>query len=260
MEKRELDSMSKLRGLFFSLGLAAMTGLMAGEARAESLILSVFAGTDTTVAPIFTTTGGANSVTANIVSLNSSLAGAGFGAYSFTNLGGSSNNPGSTSDGAFIITSGNLVVTSGGSGESTPITVVLSEGGFTLPSSSSTLLDTGTANIAGASDALQRTVGQFKDAAGTTVTTPLGTLTSTGVVTNTAALGTYVTPFTLESQTILSLDAASSTGPGSNGFSQKVTVAAGSVVPEPASIVMMLTGMPLPLVLVGLLRRRRAAA
>jgi hypothetical protein len=32
-----------------------------------------------------------------------------------------------------------------------------------------------------------------------------------------------------------------------------------SAIPEPASLVMMLTGMPLPLVVLGLLRRRRAA-
>jgi hypothetical protein len=31
-------------------------------------------------------------------------------------------------------------------------------------------------------------------------------------------------------------------------------------VPEPASVVMFLTGMPLPLVVVGLLRRRRRVA
>jgi hypothetical protein len=34
----------------------------------------------------------------------------------------------------------------------------------------------------------------------------------------------------------------------------------GTSIPEPASLVMMLTGMPLPLVVLGLLRRRRAAA
>jgi hypothetical protein len=262
MEKRELDSMSKLRGLFFSLGLVAMSVLMAGEARAESLILSVFAGTDTTVAPIFTTTGGANSVTANVGVLNSDLAAAGFGAYSFTNLGGSSNNPGSTAlgplGGAYILNSGNLVVTHGGSGEGTPITVVLTEGGFTLPANGPTLVDTATANIAGATGS-QGSEGVFRGATGAPTTTAIPGLTSSGIQTSSTPLGTYVTPFSLESQTILSLTATNSTLPGSNGFSQKVQVLAASTVPEPASIVMMLTGMPLPLVLVGLLRRRQAA-
>jgi len=263
MEKRELDSMSKLRGLFFSLGLAAMTGLMAGEARAETLTLSVFAGTDTTAPAIYTVTGGANAVTANVGVLNSDLAAAGFGAYSFTNLGGSSNNPGSTLlgplGGAYILNSGNLTVTAGGGGEGTPITVVLVEGGFTLPANGPTLQDTATANIAGATGT-QGSEGVFTGATGGPTTTTIPGLTGTGVQTSSTPLGTYVTPFTLESQAILSLTATSSTLPGSNGYSQKVQVLAAATVPEPASIVMMLTGMPLPLVLVGLLRRRRQAA
>src|SRR5947209_7220601 len=134
MEKRELDSMSKLRGLFFSLGLVAMTGLMAGRAQAETLTLSVYAGTDTTALPLYTTTGaGPNAVTANTGILFSDMSAAGFGAYSFTNLGGSSNEPGVPGVGSFILASGNLVVTSGGTGEGTPFTVVLTEGGFMLP-------------------------------------------------------------------------------------------------------------------------------
>ena len=46
---------------------------------------------------------------------------------------------------------------------------------------------------------------------------------------------------------------------GSNQFSVAARFNA-NAVPEPASIIMMLTGMPLPLVVMGLLRRRRAAA
>jgi hypothetical protein len=252
--------MSKLRGLFFSLGLAALTGLMAGETQAETLTLSVFAGTNTTVAPIYTITGASpTAVTANTGILNSDLAGAGYGAYSFTNLGGSSNNPGDNTVGAFILTSGNLTVTSGGSGEGTPITVVLTEGGFTLPTNSSALMDRAQSNVAGASLSSQMSTGTFTDATGYTVSTPMVTLgTGGGDVTHMATLGTYVTPFTLESQTTLSMMAASAAGPGSNGFSQKVTVSA-SAVPEPASLVLMLTGMPLPLIVLGLLRRRAAA-
>jgi hypothetical protein len=261
MEKKELDSMSKLRGLFFSLGLVAMTGLMAGDVRAETLTLSVYAGLDTTVAPIYSVTGtNATGVTAAVGTLNTDLAGAGYSAYSFTNLGGSSDNPGSMSTGAYILTTGILTVTSGGSGASTPITVVLTEGGFTLPPNSSSLSDTATSNVGGASDSSQISTGMFTDNAGTTTTTPTGMLgTSGGTETTTTPLATYVTPFTLTSVTTLSLDPSSSSLPGSNGFSQKVFTGAGTAVPEPASLVMMLTGMPLPLVLLGLLRRRAAA-
>jgi hypothetical protein len=234
---------------------------MASEARAESLTLSVFAGTDTTAPAIYSIIGGANSVTADTSILNPALAGAGFGAYSFDVLGGSSNNPGSTQIGvgAFILTTGILKVSSGGSGEGTPITVTLTEGGFTLPSNGPTLSDTATANIGGASSASQASTGTFTDAAASTVSTPTGMLTSSGSTTTSSPLGAYVTPFTLDSQTTLSLVSASSNPllPGANGFTQLVSVTA---IPEPASLVMMLTGMPLPLVVMGLLRRRRAAA
>jgi len=263
MEKKELDSMSRLRGLFFSLGLAALTGLMASEAQAETLTLSVFAGTDTTVAPIYTVTGGATAVSANVGVLNSDLAGAGFGAYTFSNLGGLSNNPGSVQVGvgAFIQTTGGMSITAGGSGEGTPITIVLTEGGFTLPPAAPTLSDTATGNMGGLTSSSQTDSGQFTDSSTPTpktVNTPSNVLTSSGIATTSATLGAYVVPFTLNSVTTLSLDAASSTLPGSDGFSNRVFVA--SSVPEPASIVMMLTGMPLPLVVLGLLRRRRRAA
>jgi hypothetical protein len=252
--------MSRLRGLFFCLGLAAMTGLMAGETRAETLTLSVFAGTDTTAPAIYSIAGNQTAVTADTGILNGNLAAAGFGAYSFTNLGGSSNNPGSTLlgdlGGAFILTSGNLVVTPGGSGESTPISVVLTEDGFVLPSASSSLVETGTANIAGATGSLDSS-GTLTDATGASTPVSITTLTTSGIQTASVNPGTYVTPFALTTQTTLVLDSASSLN-GSNGFSQKLQVA--SAIPEPASLVMMLTGMPLPLVVMGLLRRRRAAA
>jgi len=253
--------MSRLRGLFFSLGLAALTGLMASEAQAETLTLSVFAGTDTTVAPIYTVTGGANAVGANVGVLNSDLAAAGFGAYSFSNLGGSSNNPGTNSPGplggAYVLASGDLNVTRGGSGEGTPITVVLSEGGFTLPTNGPTLRDAGAAIITGASGS-QGSEAVVTDATGASTNVSIAGLTGTGLQTASTPLGSYVTPFTLESQTVLSLTSTSTTEPGSNGFSQLAQVQA--AVPEPASLVLMLTGMPLPLVVLGLLRRRRAAA
>lgn len=252
--------MSRLRGLLFSLGLAAMAGLMAGEARSETLTLSVFAGTDTTAPAIYSTVGGATSVAADTTILNGALAGAGFGAYSFNGLTGSSNNPGSTEvgTGAFILTAGTLIVTAGGSGEGTPITVTLTEGGFTLPSNGPTLSDTATANIGGATGS-QSSTGVFTDALGASVATPTGLLTASGSETTSSPLGAYMTPYTLDSQTTLSLTSVSRNPlvPGANGFTQLVSVGA---IPEPASLVLMLTGMPLPLVVLGLLRRRRAAA
>jgi len=239
-----------------------MSVLMANAAHAETLTLSVYAGTDTTVPAIYSVVGTAQGVSANTGILNSDLAGAGFGAYSFTSLGGSSNNPGSAATGplggAYIITSGNLVVLHGLSGESTPITVVLTEGGFSLPTSSPSLTDTAQANVAGVTGT-QDSTGVLTPATGSAVITPTATVSGTGSATTSAIPGLYVTPFSLDSQTTLNYDTVSSTN-GSIGFSQKVQLVAAATVPEPASLLMMLTGMPLPLVVLGLLRRRRAAS
>jgi len=253
------------RSLFLALTAGMLIwGFGALEARAETLTLSVFAGTDTTAPAIYSTVGGSTAVSADTGILNGNLAAAGFAAYSFSNLGGSSNNPGSSATGptggAYVLTSGNLIVSPGGSGESTPITVVLTEGGFVLPTSSPSLVESGTVNFAGATGSLD-SAGVLTDATGASTTVSIPTLTETSSPPSSSGStspGTYVTPFTLDSQTTLVLDAATGLN-GSNGFSQKLQLTAGAI-PEPASLVMMLTGMPLPLVVVGLLRRRRAAA
>jgi hypothetical protein len=75
--------------------------------------------------------------------------------------------------------------------------------------------------------------------------------------TSSTGFSPFLIPYTLTSMTVLNVDPATAAG-GSVGFTNKVTVT--NVIPEPASLVMMLTGMPLPLVVLGLLRRRRAAA
>jgi len=254
------------RSLFRALTAGVLIwGFGALEARAETLTLQVFAGTDTTAPSIYSIVGGSTAVSADTGILNGNLAAAGFSAYSFSNLGGSSNNPGSTLTGplggAYVLTSGNLIVTPGGTGESTPITVTLTEGGFVLPTSSPSLVDTSTVNFAGATGSLG-SEGVLTDATGASTTVSIPTLTEASnppSSSNSTSPGTYVTPFTLDSQTTLVLDAASDVN-GSNGFSQKVQLTASTAIPEPASLVLMLTGMPLPLVVVGLLRRRRAAA
>lgn len=66
----------------------------------------------------------------------------------------------------------------------------------------------------------------------------------------------YTPAFTLTNQIVLNLTGS---GVGTNsqaGFSGSTTL---NTVPEPASIVMFLTGMPMPLMVLGMLRRRKAA-
>jgi hypothetical protein len=149
-----------------------------------------------------------------------------------------------------------MQVFAGGSDEGTPITIVLSEDGFTLPANGSALKDVGQTTMIGLSSASTSTTGVLTDATLTSVSTPTGVLTATGQVTESKSLGAYLTPLTLESLTTLSGTSLSFV-PGSIGFTQTVSVSVDPAVPEPASLVMILTGVPL--VVLGLIRRRAAS-
>lgn len=253
--------MKKHRGLFLAMGLAALMGLVASEARAESLTLTVYAGSGTSGAVIYTESGGTMTAQFNASALTTALGGAGFSAYTFSAVGASSNNPGSASS-AFINVNGGLTV-GAGSGADSPITVVVSETGFMAPASLSgnSLNGFVTANFQNDTGSSASQSGNFVDSTTPTPvsvsTTPL-TLTSSGSgPLASQTIGPYVTPFTLSTESVISLSPSSSNTAGSLSFTNKVFV---SAIPEPASIVMMLTGLPLPLVVMGLLRRRRAAA
>jgi len=271
MEKKELHSMNKHRGRFLALGLMALIGFMASEARAANLVLTVYSGTGTTGTVIYTQTGGTTTVNAIVNTLNSDLASHGFGAYTFSNLGASSNNPGTSGPvGGFILTSGNMNVATSGSGAGTPITIAVTEGGFQAPSGNSgaSLFDSGQANYAGTTPASTTAhSGSFSDSSSppvaATVTLPVltsnGTQSDTHEASGSMVLPPYVTPYTLTTISTVSLVANPNGTGGSVGINDKVSVIA-AAVPEPASLVVMLTGMPLPLVVLGLLRRRRRAA
>lgn len=263
------------RARLLVLGLVALMGLMASEARAATLTLNVYAGSGTggTLIDSFTTgtSQSINLTPTQLGLLNTDLAGAGFSAYSFVGLQGSSNNPGSPiKNEGFVKVSGQLTATTG-SGAGSPITVTLSEGGFTVPSSmaGNKLINGGTAsysgNVPGASASNTITQAFFSDSGSPTYTTSTSSvaLPSTGnspdqpVGGSSAMLGAYVAPYTLTTSAVLSLTETPGGTGAANGFS--ATAQAQGVVPEPASIVMMLTGMPLPLVVMGLLRRRAKA-
>jgi hypothetical protein len=142
--------MRKHCGFLSILGLTAMMGLMASQARAETMTLTVYKGSGTAGAVVYTTTGGANSVTANTTTLNGNLAAAGLGAYVFGNLGGSSDQTASPTLEQHILVTGGLTVTFGAPGESTPFTIVVREDGFTQPPAGKTLSDAAAASFGGA--------------------------------------------------------------------------------------------------------------
>lgn len=73
----------------------------------------------------------------------------------------------------------------------------------------------------------------------------------------TATPPSYITPYGLTDTLVLTLK-GSNTSP-TDVFRGTTTISVSSI-PEPASVVMMLTGMPVPLIVLGMLRRRRKAA
>ena len=108
----------------------------------------------------FTFTGTQTAVSPSLTVLNGDLAGSG---YSFTGIGGSSNNGFATTN-AFVADSGTLTFTSGGTGG--PLTIIVTEGGFTAPASgaSNTLMSTQGATFTGTTAASsQSDVGNFTD-------------------------------------------------------------------------------------------------
>jgi hypothetical protein len=206
-----------------------------GQARAEFLTLSVFAGTDTSAPPIFTTVGGSQSVTPDLTSLNAALSAAGFGAYSFNSLNGTSNFPGNNpTPGGTVQAFGELQVNPGGSGEGTPITVTLTEGDFILPVDATSLLTSLGVNYTG-TDSFTSNFSVFTPGAGLPVTGPTLTLPFSGSAATSTPIAPYVPPYTLSNVLTISLTSGSA-APGTADFSGATSV---SSVPEPPSLVLL---------------------
>jgi len=178
----------------------------------------------------------------------------------FSALGASSNFPGGTPvpTQATLNETGTAVLAGAGA---TAITVDLSQGGFTTPSGGAgTLTSAQTAiftNMAAGSS--EQSNSDYNGA-----TTPTLTSTSTGTQiqayspSNSLNIASIVSGYTLSDHAVINFD-GSTPGPGTTAqFAVGNTLTA--AVPEPASLLLMLTGMPLPLVVMGLLRRRRAVA
>jgi len=257
--------MKKHRGLISVLGLAALIGLMAREGRAETITMTI--STNGHVIPI---TGALvngvptpQSFQVNTVNLNNVLAADG-SAYRFTALGANSNWAGSTgSDGGFLSTGGNLVVSTTSTGVTGTLTITTTEDGFTAPTGTNGTLKS-TQNAAFNSTAAGDNQSYVSSFNGTTLPPPLVS-TSTGPIANnyspsrTDPIGAVAAGYSLDNHLTFNLTQNTASQASDNGFQGTAQVFASSV-PEPASMILMLTGMPLPLVVMGLLRRRRAAA
>lgn len=247
--------MKRHRGLFLGLALSALVGLSASQAHAETISLAV-TFTGTSGLQTYTQTGSGTSMSTILTALNTQLATAG-SAYSFSSLDVTSNNPGTfTADGGYLKVGGtlNALVSPGLTGT---ISIVATEDGYTAPTGPvGTLLASSTTNYSSAlSGSSEVFTGQFNS----TMAAPqsyalLGTASSSMNVPK--GIGAVATGYVLTDTLALSLG-HNTVSQASNTFSGTSMVTA---VPEPASLVMMLTGMPLPLVVLGLLRRRRRAA
>jgi hypothetical protein len=261
--------MTRHRGLFFALGFCALIGLPAQQSRAAGITMTLtWSGGSLSFSSVpspslFVLTGSSDTLLlVNTNAVNGFLHSHG-SAITFSSLGASSDFPGGTPvpTEATLGESGSAVL-SGTSG-ATAITVTTSETGFTAPGGSGTLTSLpslGFTNVATGS----LTSSSSYDA---TSTAPYAS-TSTGAALNpgappsaptSTAIASIVSGFSMGNSAIIDMT-GSTPGTGTHtDFSVSATLS-GQAIPEPASLILMLTGMPLPLVVLGLLRRRRAAA
>jgi len=254
--------MMKYRGLFLALGLAALLGLTPPAAYAGNLTMTVTVGAssvtfDFTNATLAAAGSNANTLVVNVDALRSTFLQPNGSAYTFADLGAASNNPGQPSPtGGTLSETGTAILN--GTGSNNVITVAVSQTAFTVP------LGPGSLGFASGALFTNATTGntEVTSSSFNAGSTPPVTLTYDGLrnpeqLSNNGSQGglTAVGSYSLDNSATITLTGNSTT-------KDQFTVSAvfNAAVPEPASLVLMVTGMPLPLVVMGLLRRRRAAA
>jgi hypothetical protein len=263
--------MTRHRGLFLALGFCALIGLTAQESRAAGITMTItwssgsLSFNSLTASPYVNSASSATTLIVNTNAVDGYLSSHGSN-VTFSSLGAQSNYPGGVpvATQATLSENGQALLSGTTTGGATAITVATSETGFTTPSGSpgtlTSLPSLSFNNVA---------TGSFtsNSSYNATNTTPYVS-TSTGPSLNpgtppsaptSMGVGTIVSGYSIDNSG--TIDMTGST-PGSGtytNFSVSATVSA-AAVPEPASLIMMLTGMPLPLVVLGILRRRRAAA
>jgi hypothetical protein len=253
---------------------------MASESRAEtiSMTLSIGGGSSLVLDVVPGVTPGMNSYSVDgsappfpgslaLGAINAFLASGG-SEYQFTTLGGSSNNPGTTLPANLTVT-GELHAV-GANGTNSVLTLTETESGFTNPppGSHATLTSSSTGNFTNQTAGGGHGVFSSIDGTSTPDYTVLSKSTSVnpGVTTgptsaNVASVPTLYTLTNVISWGVLAPGLDHPAAGAADVIDQfGVTAQVQSVIPEPASFVMMLMGTPLPLAVVLFLRRRRARA
>jgi hypothetical protein len=246
------------RRRLLSLALSALLGLMASEARAEVISMLITGPGGAILVDTFITGGSTSQIygSVDLAGLNTALAASGY-AYQFAALGGSSNWPGTAAQGTLNV-SGGVGIVPGVGGGFTSMTLTETEDGYTAPTGpAGVLLSSSTGNFtnqpAGGGHSASSAFNLF--------TTPTYSVLSTTTDPNPqggiagAAGGPLPTLYRLTNSITFGLT-PSATVVVSDGFSVTATVV---TIPEPASLVMFLTGMPVPIAVLGWLRRRRRA-
>jgi len=192
----------------------------------------------------------------DITTLNTALTGAG-SAYTFNTLGGSSNWSGAPTAGVLNLTG---IVTVGATGN-TILTVTETEMGFIAPASGLPGTLTSSSSVTFNNPGTGSVGSQTTDSSFNATTTPMVTLMSSGTFPNSPPPGppgsapiVFTTPYTLDNYISFSLNTSTPGGTDNFTLAGRVTSV---VVPEPSSAVIMLIGLPLSLVGLAWLRRRR---
>jgi hypothetical protein len=270
--------MLKHRRLFLSLALVALVGIMAGEARAASISMTISvtgAATSFDIDAVAVATATSYTVDpTGLTAINGYLAANG-SEYRFassttgttTNLGGSSNFPGSTQG---LLTVTGEIHALATAGTNAGVTITETESGFTSPtgftgtlasSSSGTFTNQSTGGgheVSSLFNSTPTSPSSYDVLSNTAIGNPNSeTGSATGVI---APVPTLYTLTNVISWGVSApgLDHPASGHPDTiDGFSVSAVVTA---VPEPASLVTMMMGTPLPLAVLWFLRRRRALA
>jgi hypothetical protein len=194
--------------------------------------------------------------TVDLTAINTFLSGAN-SAYTFTSLGGSSNFSGAPVGGSLSLTGGLTLTSPGGS---TSLVLNETETGFTSPVGPfGTLASTSQGNFSFAGPPNAHGALSSFNGLSTQLYTVASTIPGVGPDHEqngiTAHIPSFITPYSLTNTIEFSLV------PGAAAPTDNFNVVAGvTAIPEPASVVMMLLGLPCPLVCLAWVRRLRAAA
>jgi len=258
--------MLKHRRLLLSLAVSALIGLTASEARAELISMTITTSSTSISVDLFATIDPLgktyNVDSTGIATINALLLAAPTPSeYQFVSLAGSSDFPGEASKGQLIVTGEIHAV--GTAGSDTFLKITEHEDGFTSPTGASgTLLSSSTGNFTNQPAGAGHTASSSFNA----TVTPTYSVFSSGVAPNpqggiaSTGVAPVSTLYTLDNTITFGLSKPAATAPDVvDSFGVAATITA-HAIPEPASLVMMLMGVPLPLVVLGRLRRRRGAA